>query len=278
MNDDYELHIVYIYIIFNCKGYKYLKSDDVFYVGQTKQGLMERHYSHKSSGKTMFDKVLSSHKHYYLTPDEYCFYGFKKDTDCMEKFLIKTLQSLYYTGGYGFNIEEGGYYTKTITPEQRKRLSDMCSGEKNPMYGHSGPLAPNWGKGYKINQYTLDGKYIKTWSSAREIEETLGINAHDLRSVAIGAKNRKKKGGYMWRKYEGDVGDIPPYEIKISSESKKKQIHEKPVDQYTLEGVFIKTFKSIKDAKKELGNVAIDKCAKGKRKTAGGFIWKYHKI
>lgn len=78
---------------------------------------------------------------------------------------------------------------------------------------------------------------------------------------------------------------------KILSE-KKKQLHidhpdyaEKlveinriKVDMYSRDGVYIQTFNSATDAKKELGidNSSIGKVCMGKMKSAGGYIWKYN--
>lgn len=49
------------------------------------------------------------------------------------------------------------------------------------------------------------------------------------------------------------------------------------VKQYSLNNEYIKTYEYIKDAKKELGinEASISLVCKGKRKTAGGYIWKY---
>ena len=49
-----------------------------------------------------------------------------------------------------------------------------------------------------------------------------------------------------------------------------------PVRQYDLNGNFIKEYKSIKQAKKENKRCSkISDCCTGKRKTAGGYVWKY---
>ena len=52
-----------------------------------------------------------------------------------------------------------------------------------------------------------------------------------------------------------------------------------PVFQYDKNGVFIKKFKNVIDAERELNidHSNIVKCCRGKRKSAGGFIWKYEK-
>jgi DNA polymerase sigma len=51
----------------------------------------------------------------------------------------------------------------------------------------------------------------------------------------------------------------------------------KPVTQHTKSGDFIKMFDSLRIAsdKTSIHNSAISMCCYGKRKTAGGYIWKY---
>lgn len=58
---------------------------------------------------------------------------------------------------------------------------------------------------------------------------------------------------------------------------KRANACKKPIIQYSLDNVFIKEWMSIKDAGINLGihEYSIGQCCKGKRKTAGGFKWKY---
>lgn len=51
----------------------------------------------------------------------------------------------------------------------------------------------------------------------------------------------------------------------------------KPVNQYSLDGIYIATYKSIKEASRTTGiaQAGIVQCCKGRLKTSGGFIWKY---
>lgn len=50
-----------------------------------------------------------------------------------------------------------------------------------------------------------------------------------------------------------------------------------PVNQFTKDGQFIKTYNSTMDVERELGiwHNTVSKCCKGKVKSAGGFVWKY---
>ena len=45
----------------------------------------------------------------------------------------------------GYNLSSGGSNGK-LSEETRKKLSEIRKGEKNPMFGMKGPLAPNYGK------------------------------------------------------------------------------------------------------------------------------------
>lgn len=51
-----------------------------------------------------------------------------------------------------------------------------------------------------------------------------------------------------------------------------------PIDMFTLNNDFVKTFASAKDAAKEIGvdNSAISKACKGRQKSAGGYKWRIH--
>ena len=49
----------------------------------------------------------------------------------------------------------------------------------------------------------------------------------------------------------------------------------KPINQYDMQGKLIKEWKSIEEARKELGIAHISDCCRGRRKTAGGYVWRY---
>ncbi len=56
----------------------------------------------------------------------------------------------------------------------------------------------------------------------------------------------------------------------------KAKTYRRRVLKYDLDGNYLKTYNSIQEAKKECGKfINIIGCCKGKRKTAGGYIWRY---
>lgn len=68
------------------------------------------------------------------------------------------------------------------------------------------------------------------------------------------------------------------YNINYGTRNKKisKKLC-KLIEQYDLDNNFIKLWYGAKEIKRKLkiDNSLIGKCCKGKRKTAGGFVWKY---
>lgn len=65
----------------------------------------------------------------------------------------------------------------------------------------------------EIAQYTIDGKFIRTWDSVKEAEQMLNLNS--ISSNLIGKS--KYCGNFQWKYYNGDDSDIDPIQIKEKS-------------------------------------------------------------
>lgn len=116
----------------------------------------------------------------------------------------------------------------------------------------------------EISQYTIEGKFIRTWSSITEAEESLGIS--NIYQVCI--QHYKHAGGFQWR-YYNDESDIGPIELK-----------EKSVYQFDLLGNLIKSWKSGAEASKQFNNptaakTAIHNVCKKITRQAYGYYWSY---
>lgn len=116
-----------------------------------------------------------------------------------------------------------------------------------------------------IIQYGIDGKFIKKWECAKDVERELGIDHGNIGKCCN--FNAPTAGGYQWRYDEGNYNDINP----IDTSRKRK------VNQYDTNMNYIKTWDSASDAEKEKGFRAsnIRKSCVGKDKTAYGYIWRY---
>ena len=76
----------------------------------------------------------------------------------------------------------------------KKKHSDRTKGNKNPMFGKLGELNPNI---KKIDQFTKDGIFIKTWNGIIIASKDLGIQSQNISECCLG--KRKSAGGYVWK-------------------------------------------------------------------------------
>ena len=115
-----------------------------------------------------------------------------------------------------------------------------------------------------INQYSLDGRYIRSYPSITEAEKKYPNIPH-LRAALDPSSVNKSAGGYMWRKDTGNHDDIAPYHAN--------GVFVEQIDP--SDGHVIKGFPSIAEAKRETGIENIISVCRGKRPRAGGFVWRY---
>ena len=120
-----------------------------------------------------------------------------------------------------------------------------------------------------IVQLTVDGRYITSYPSLEDIK----IGSHQKISVALNDWQFKTYLGFRWL-YLDDYADAVMSNslhdsIKISGD----------IIQLTLDGEYITTYKSGYEAATAIGkpnlrsNIIL--VCKGKKKTAGGFKWKF---
>ena len=91
----------------------------------------------------------------------------------------------------------------------------------------------------EIAQYTLKGKFIRTWDSIQEAE--VSLNLSNISQCLIGVS--KYCGNFQWKYFTGDTSDINEVTPK-----------EKTVYQFDLQGNLIKVWKSATEASKQFTN------------------------
>lgn len=111
--------------------------------------------------------------------------------------------------------------------------------------------------GKTVYQYSLRGKFIKEWVSAKEIERKLNIANSRISKCCNNIYYDAN--GYKWSHYK--------YGVLIIDK----------IYQYSMEGVLIKKWLSISKASKSLGigGEHISRCCNNGVKSACGYIWKY---
>ncbi len=118
-----------------------------------------------------------------------------------------------------------------------------------------------------VDQFDLNGKFIQRYNSITEAARTLNID-NSLISRCTSGEN-KTATGFIW-KFAGK-------EIVDKIEIPKKKKGGKLVDQYDMDGNFIKSFDSIAEAGKFINRhpSQISRCCNGKIKSTYGCIWKF---
>lgn len=118
---------------------------------------------------------------------------------------------------------EHSMYGKHHTEETKQKLRVLNSGKNNPMYGKCGKEHPMYGHKFsdeerkrmsqigkqrigvlsnrarKVNQYTKDGQFVKTWDYIKQVAEELHINAAYITKCCRG--KGKTAGGFKWAYY-----------------------------------------------------------------------------
>lgn len=118
----------------------------------------------------------------------------------------------------------------------------------------------------KVIQYALDGKIINSYKTIKEAAGANKFNAGNIGAALNGI--RKHANGFVWRyedrSYNGELAGI-------------RTKHERKIEQLTLSGKRIEVYSTIKEAAHQtrIHNTSITQAARGRKKHAGNFMWKY---
>jgi hypothetical protein len=128
-------------------------------------------------------------------------------------------------------------------------------------------------KGYIMCGLTKDGKQI-THKVHRLVAKAFIPNPNNYPQV--NHKDENKNNNSM-ENLEWCTDDYNRHYGKTVERTAKA--HQKQIDQYSIEGVFIKTWEGINVAADtlNLSRPHITDCCKGRLNHTGGYVWKYHK-
>ena len=153
-----------------------------------------------------------------------------------------------------YNMAPGGLgHTGVVWSEERRiRFKELMSGSNNPNFGKS------------LSKETK--QKLSNALKGRIIPDDVRLNiSHTMKGIPKTQETRTKMS-------ESQKGRVMP-----KGKDSKRAIS---IDQFDLEGTFLKKFGSIADAARELKcqNSGICLVLKGKMKTSAGYIWKYSDI
>lgn len=276
----------YIYKIVLLKGSLAGK----YYYGQHSTNSLQDNYAGSGSILKDYYKKYRRIEGITYTKEILKFYNDQDELNKAEEILIG---DLWETDPNCLNKKPGGNQPPIVS----------FPGELNPFYGkhhtektkailrekNKGRIPPNleylkkytYEKSPAVDQYSKDGKFIKSWNHLVDAAKTLKIANSTISEVCKG--RRITAGKFIWR-FKGEP--FRKYKTKPSKPSPEKQKEimqkiilklSKPVFQYDLNGNFITEYESTQDVKRLTGIRCSDACT-GRRKTAGGFKWSYEPI
>lgn len=214
-------------------------------------------------GKAIFDRTPSL---------KYLWSDFKYDKLNLDKFhLNENKVPVYfyntegkYLGGFR-SITEAANKLKTTTPKLLNVIKGKyCYGKKyyiSDIKYNKFPIPNSINhKNDKLYQYDMQGNFIKEWNNYSEVCKYFGKTLSIHRAIRCGASCEN----YQWSWIK-----LPKMkELELKTKARK-------VGKYTKEGKLIQVFNTVREAKKDTCGAPNVLC--GRRKTAGGYIWKYIK-
>ena len=94
--------------------------------------------------------------------------------------------------------------------------------------------------------------------------------------IEVCSKDQLDEREQYWVKYYDALNS--GYNMTLGGKTFIPPKNRRPVRQYDLNGNYINSYSSIKEAKEQTGISHIDACCRGERKTSGGFQWIYSDV
>ena len=131
----------------------------------------------------------------------YLMISLSKNGKCKTKYIHKIVAETFID-----NLNQYKYINHKDENKLNNKVDNLewCSAKYNCNYGdRNKKIANKLSK--KINQYDLNGNYIRTWNSSREIEKTIKI---DQSNICLCCNDKRKTvGGYKWKYYHEKEDD-----------------------------------------------------------------------
>lgn len=250
---------------FKFRNQKFLKYKNVIYllrfpnskvyIGQTTVNLVNRikqhchdnDYNHKAN-------CIRKYKTFDVTILKHCNIN---ELDNYEIYFI----SLYSNSCV--NHESGGHANKILSEETKEKIRNTL-------------LSKNYNVGKKVLQYDGDGNFLNIFDSTKHAAKELNL---DYKLIWKSCTKYKKYKNYIFI-YIDDVLDLSKYNrIEIIKPIKlNTQEHTKAVNQYDLNGKYLKTYTSINEAARETkcSPSNIRRNCQLETKTANNYQWRYY--
>lgn len=127
--------------------------------------------------------------------------------------------------------EKEEYWIEYYHSHNKEFGYNLTDGGTNPPY-----------TGKKINQYDLDGNYIRSFKSAAEAAREYNIIPATITNCCYGIKTNPTACGYLWR-----------FDYQSPPQPYKRKANRYDIEQYDLNNNLIQTFPSLRQASLYIG-------------------------
>ena len=167
--------------------------------------------------------------------------------------------------------EAAAYIQPDNQDNARAAIKNNCLGTTSSSYGYFWSYTKEFT--YKnecmkeVAQYTINGKFLRTFKSITEAEVALSLN-----NIAQAIYKKGSAGGYQWRYFEGDTSDIPTL---VNVKTKNLFL---PIIMFDKSGKVIKKFDCVKQCISEYPELSASQINRVLNKTIKshkGYTFKY---
>jgi group I intron endonuclease len=254
----------YIYMIKN-------KLDNKCYIGQTiEKDVNTRWRAHKRNMNSDGCRVLyNAFRKYGLDNFDFkiiCI-SFDEFLDALEIDYISKFNSI---APNGYNLESGGNKNKVFHPETCKKISLALTGKK-----HTEERKLNNSNSQKGKKVSEESK--KKMSESRKGKK-LNLTDEQRQNRSNRLKGHPTSEKTKQRVAEANKNRVWTEEMKQKISEKSKNNSCKKVGKYSLDGVLLESYNSIKEATEKTNAKSpwyISKCCNNKIKTVKEYIWKF---
>lgn len=190
--------------------------------------------------------------------------------------LMKTVYMFDLNGNYLRSFKSARDAASYIQPDNqdsaKAAIKNNCLGQTNSSFGYfwsyNKKFTYTTGEIMKaVAQYTINGKFLRTFKSITEAEVALSLN-----SISQAIIKKGSSGGFQWRYYEGDNSDIPTL---INVKTKNLFL---PIIMYDKQGNVIKEFDCVKQCISEYPELSasqVNRVLNNTIKSHKGYTFRY---
>lgn len=217
--------------------------DGKCYIGQTRRSVKTRWDQHKNSVNLQKDigvlqRALRCHGVEKFSFEIVCEVP-NEDLDSREIQEIAERDTIVPNG---YNLQKGGRdhemhettkqklsealkgkgMGRVLTEETKKKISEANKGDKCYLFGkvytdeEKEQMMNASRQAKKVNQYTLDEKFVKTWTSVSQVRRELGKSVTEVCNGIM-----KTCGGFKWTWYTGSEDYVKPQVVQEQLEKRR---------------------------------------------------------